>query len=576
MEASLDPRKLNQDATQQKGGLRTMPFIIANESFERVASFGLLPNMILYLTGVYHMSVPTSVTVLSLWSAASNFLPWIGAFISDSYLGRYRTIVLGCFVSLLGMILLWFTSMIPQARPPYCDTTSQNCISATPTQLTLLLASFVLMSIGAGGIRPCSIAFGADQLNQEDNPNNKRVLQSFFNWYYASITVSIMIAMTVIVYIQVKFGWIVGFGVPVVLMAMSVVFFLLASSFYVKTKANNSLFSGFAQTTVASIKNRYIILPPETGEGSYHYTDDSKMTVPSEKLRFLNKACVIRNHKKDLDSEGLALNPWSLCTVEQVEELKALLKVLPLWSTGIILAVTISQQSFPLLQANSMNRYLTSNFQIPAGSFGMFSIIALTLWIAVYDRLVVPQLAKVTGKPQGIGHRQRMGIGLVLSVIAMGISAIVENFRRETAIKQGFAENPQGVVDMSAMWLVPQYVLVGLAEAFNAIGQIEFYYAQFPKSMSSVASALFGLGSGFGNLLVSLIVKIVDHVTKSGGKESWVSSNINKGRYDYYYGLLTFLSAMNFVYFLVCCWAYGHGDEERCTVQNEDEDIKEY
>ena len=73
----------------------------ANEAFERVASIGLMPNMILYLTRVYGMQIATAANVLFLWSAASNFMPILGAFLADSYVGRYRMIGFGSIVSLL-------------------------------------------------------------------------------------------------------------------------------------------------------------------------------------------------------------------------------------------------------------------------------------------------------------------------------------------------------------------------------------------------------------------------------------------------------------------------------------------
>ncbi|KAF9600565.1 hypothetical protein IFM89_010051 [Coptis chinensis] len=100
-----------------------------------------------------------------------------------------------------------------------------------------------------------------------------------------------------------------------------------------------------------------------------------------------------------------------------------------------MIAVNISQQSFPLLQANSMDRHVTSNFQISAGSFSMFVIGTLTIWVAIYDRLVLLQLAKITGKRYGIGLKQRMGIGTALSCMAMAVSAIMESIRRRTAIE---------------------------------------------------------------------------------------------------------------------------------------------
>ncbi|CAK9155168.1 unnamed protein product [Ilex paraguariensis] len=122
------------------------------------------------------------------------------------------------------------------------------------------------------------------------------------------------------------------------------------------------------------------------------------------------------------------------------------------------------------------------------------------------------------------------------------------------------------------MWLVPQYCLIGLAEAFNAIGQIEFYYTQFPKSMASIGVALFALGMAVGNLVGSLIVKIVNDVSKRGGNVSWVSNNLNKGHYDYYYWVLTILSMANFLYFFLCSWAYGY---EETKVWDDRDGIKE-
>jgi peptide/histidine transporter 3/4 len=125
------------------------------------------------------------------------------------------------------------------------------------------------------------------------------------------------------------------------------------------------------------------------------------------------------------------------------------------------------------------------------------------------------------------------------------------------------------------MWLVPQYCLNGLAEAFNAIGQTEFYYSEFPKSMSSIAAALFGLGMAVANLLASAILSAVDKLTSRGGKESWVSNNINKGHYDNYYWLLAIMSSVNLLYFLVCSWAYGPCVERVIKVSDEGNGFKE-
>ncbi|KAH7547259.1 protein NRT1/ PTR FAMILY 1.1 [Ziziphus jujuba] len=563
MEASPDLMETaNEDGVtvlkrSRKGGFKTMPFIIANEAFEKVASYGLTPNMILYLMRDYHLGVTTGSNILFYWSAATNFLPIVGAFLSDFCLGRFLTIALGCIFSLLGMVLLWLTAMIPGARPPSCDQFTESCKSATFGQMAFLISAFMLMSVGAGGVRPCSMAFGADQLiNKKEGQNSERLMESFFSWYYAAASVAVVIAFTGIVYIQDHLGWKIGFGIPAILMFISALSFFLASSIYVKEKANRSLFTGIAQAASAAYKNRKLPLPPRNAHVLYHHKD-SETVAPTDKLRFLNKGCTIRNPEQDLAPDGSASNPWKLCTAGQVEDLKALIKVIPIWSTGLLMSINISQVSFPLLQANSMNRHVTSGFEIPAGSFGMFTIISLTIWVALYDRVIIPLASKIRGKRVQLNTKQRMGIGIFLSTMAMAVSAIVEGVRRRKAIEQGFMNDAKAVVNMSALWLVPQHCINGLAEAFNAIGQMEFYYSEFPRSMSSIATSLFGLGLAAANLLASAILSSVDKYTSRGGKVSWVSSNINKGHYDYYYWVLAGISFVNFIYFIVCSWAYG-------------------
>jgi dipeptide/tripeptide permease len=74
---------------------------IVNEAFERVASYGLMPNMIFYLMNNYRLEAANGSTILFLWSAMSNGLSIFGAFFSDSFMGRYLVISLGSFCSLL-------------------------------------------------------------------------------------------------------------------------------------------------------------------------------------------------------------------------------------------------------------------------------------------------------------------------------------------------------------------------------------------------------------------------------------------------------------------------------------------
>ncbi|WJZ85088.1 hypothetical protein VitviT2T_004646 [Vitis vinifera] len=532
-----------------------------------------MPNMILYLMRGYNMKAVDGSNVLFIWSAVTHALAIFGAFLSDAYLGRFRVIALGSFSSLTGMILLWFTAVIPGMKPQPCEQFKDDCNPATPAQLAVLFSSFGLISIGAGCIRPCSMAFGADQLDKE-NPDSERILDSFFNWYYASSAMSTVISLTIIVYIQDHLGWNFGFGVPAILMFFSALMFLFGSSLYVKEKPSSSLFTGFVQVPFVAFKNRHLN-PPCDSDEYYHHSHDKKLT-PTNQLRWLNRACMIRDPGRDLSSDGSDPNSWSICSVEQVESLKTLLRLIPIWSTGIMILVSMGQTSFTTLQANTMDRYLTPNFKIPAASFAVSTVVVLTIWIPIYDIVLVPILARYTGCPRGLSMKFRMGIGLVLSCVAMAVGAITESVRRRIANEQGLDEQPAATLNMSAMWLLPQFILFGFAEAFSAIGQIEFYYSQFSKSMSSIAVALFTVGIAGSNLVGSLLVNVVNSVTSKGGKESWLSSNLNKGHLDYYYWLITILCLINIIYFLVCCWSYGPFEDEKPGISDEGEANIEY
>ncbi|KAK1367779.1 Proton-dependent oligopeptide transporter family [Heracleum sosnowskyi] len=560
------------ESVKQKnaGGFKTMLFIIANASLEKAATFGLNANMILYLENEYHMGMVTAANIIQFWTAAGNFLPLVGAFFADTSVGRYPVIAFGSIVGFLGTILLWLTTMIPQARPPFCSASTTQCNPSTTFQVILLCFSLGLASIGVGGIRSASMAFGADQfVKRYDKEKSLAALESYFGWYYAASALAIIISLTFVVYIQEQLGWQVGFGIPAVFMLLGAVSFFSASSFYIRSKDTSSLITGFFQVIIASYKSRNCTNVSDKTY-VYHHKKDSALTVPSEKLRFLNKACIVGDPEKYLTGGHIA-DSWSLCTVDQVEELKAVLKVIPLWSTGVLMSVTVSQGSIILVETMSMDRHITSSFEIPGASFSISFFIAAILWIVFYDRILVPLASRIMGKPFYLTSKLKMGIGILLSFLVMVVLAFIEYIRRGIAIKQEFSDNPEAVVNMSALWIILPYCLIGIAETMNSVGQYEFFYSEFPKSMSSIASTLRDLSLSAGSLVAAYILNIIDQVSRRKGNQSWISSNINQGHYDYYYLVISGLCVVNMLYFLLCSWAYGPCELAAVKDQERDE-----
>ncbi|CAN0900955.1 Protein NRT1/ PTR FAMILY 5.11, partial [Linum grandiflorum] len=49
---------------------------------------------------------------------------------------------------------------------------------------------------------------------------------------------------------------------------------------------------------------------------------------------------------------------------------------------------------------------------------------------------------------------------------------------------------------------------------------------------------------GVGSFLSSFIVSLVDRISGAGGRRSWLDDDLNKAHLDYFYWLLTLLSAL--------------------------------
>ncbi|XP_015074862.1 protein NRT1/ PTR FAMILY 2.13 [Solanum pennellii] len=544
---------------RKPGGWRAMPYVLGNETFERLASIGLLANFMQFLLQVFHLDQVSASNVLNIWSGVTNFIPLIGAFISDAYIGRFWTIASASIFEMMGMLTLTMIPWLPKLHPPPCKL-GQQCKKPNKSQMGFLVMGLGFLSIGSAGIRPCSIPFGVDQFDSTTDEGRKGIA-SFFNWYYTSFTLVLIIAVTLVVYIQDSVSWVLGFGIPTILIFLSIVLFFIGTKVYVHVKPQGSIFSSFIQVFVASYKKRNLKLPDKHQSSGLVFYDPllpqgsivNKLPL-THKYRWLNKAAIVM--KDEVNRDGDCTNKWRLCSIQQIEEVKCVLKIIPIWSAGVICFTAMAQQgTFTISQALKMDRHLGPNFQIPPGSLSVISMITVGIWLPVYDRLIVPSLTKVTRIEGGITLLHRIGIGIAFSILSMVVAGITEKMRRNSAITHN---SPDGIAPVTVMWLAPQLVLMGFAEAFNILGQIEFYNKEFPENMSSVANSLFSCTVAGASYISSLLVNVLHNTTGGNGHLDWLTNDINKGRVDYYYYLIAGLGVLNLFYFLYVASRYEY------------------
>ncbi|KAH7677760.1 Proton-dependent oligopeptide transporter family protein [Dioscorea alata] len=520
------------------GRWRACAFLVGYEAFERMAFYGVASNLVVYLTTQLHEDTVSSVRSVNNWSGSVWITPIIGAYIADTYIGRFWTFTIASLIYVMGMVLLTMAVSLESLRPT-CN--NGICSKASHSQIAFFYSSLYIIAIGAGGTKPNISTFGADQFDDFD-PKEKQLKGSFFNWWMFSSFLGGLMATLGLVYIQENLGWGLGYGIPTAgLMISLVIFYIGTPNYRHKVKKTESPAREMIRVWLTAFANRKLKLPENPSElyelEHQHYVVTGKRRVHhTMAFRFLDKAAV--------KAEG-GTTTTPPCTVTQVEETKLLVAMGLIWLATLIPSTIWAQvNTLFVKQGTTLDRNIGNGFRLPAASLGSFITISMLLSVPLYDRYFVPFMQRRTNNPRGITLLQRLGTGFGFHIIVTMVAYIVE-IKRMHEIKSHNVNGPKDIVPMSIFWLLPQYVLLGVGDVFHAIGLLEFFYDQSPEDMQSLGTTFFTSGIGVGNFLNSLLVTLVDNVTRKGGGKSWIGNNLNDSHLDYYYGFLMALSAVN-------------------------------
>nr|KAJ0188237.1 hypothetical protein LSAT_V11C900465560 [Lactuca sativa] len=535
------------------GTWKACPYILGNECCERLAYYGMSTNLVLYFKYNLNQHSTTASKNLSNWSGTCYITPLIGAFVADAYLGRYWTIAIFSVIYVIGMTLLTISASVSGLKPTCVS--KEDCY-ATTTQSAITFLALYLVALGTGGIKPCVSSYGADQFDDVDE-REKKHKSSFFNWFYFTINIGALIASSVLVWIQDNVGWGWGFGIPAVAMAIAVGSFFSGTRLYRNQKPSGSPLTRICQVIVASWKKRQLPLPTDRST-LYEIADNDSAIVGSRKLDHTKKFSFLDKAAMELESDHLkeSADPWRLCTVTQVEEFKAIINLLPIWATGIVFSTVYGQMGNLFVLQGSFMDININKFEIPPASLSIFDTLSVIFWVPVYDRIIVPVARKYTGNKSGLTQLQRMGTGLVISIFAMLAAGTLEVVRLGIVKRNNYYDYKH--MPMTIFWQVPQYFLIGCAEVFTFIGQLEFFYQQAPDSMRSLCSALSLTTVALGSYLSSLLVTIVTNISTKGGKPGWIPDNLNRGQLQNFFWLLAIMSVINFGAFLLISHWYTY------------------
>ncbi|CAI9118104.1 OLC1v1019622C1 [Oldenlandia corymbosa var. corymbosa] len=519
-----------------------------------MAYYGISTNLFIYLTKKLHQGTVTASNNVTYWVGTVWMTPILGAYIADAFLGRYWTFLIASVIYFSGMCMLTLSVSVHPFKAPRCtDPNGINCKKANTLQLAVYFCSLYTLAIGTGGTKPNISTIGADQFDEYD-PKEKLHKLSFFNWWMFSIFFGTLFANTVLVWTQDNIGWTLGYGLPALGLAISIMIFLAGTPFYRHKLPSGSPFTKMAQVIVAALRKWKVSLPSDPKElyelDLQDYSKNGKVRIDSTpSLRILNKACV----------KTSSVSPWSLCTVTQVEETKQMLRMIPILIATFVPSTMIAQiNTLFVKQGTTLNRRM-GHFHIPPASLAAFVTISMLISVVLYDRYFVTFIRKWTKNPRGISLLQRMGIGMCLHVIIMIVAALTERYRLSVAKGHGLVQN-HGQVPRTIFILLPQFVLMGVADAFLEPAKIEFFYDQAPEDMKSLGTSYSMTSLGAGNFISSFLLTTVSHITRRDGNE-WIQNNLNASHLDYYYGFFAALNVLNVIFFLSMAKMYVYKAE---------------
>ncbi|CAK9168669.1 unnamed protein product [Ilex paraguariensis] len=284
----------------------------------------------------------------------------------------------------------------------------------------------------------------------------------------------------------------------------------------------------------------------ESSEGEEGHAKENAENHPvSGNLKFLNRAVINKPAHPLLD-----------CSVSQVEDVKTVLKILPIFMSTIMLNCCLAQLStFSVQQAATTNTKIGS-LTVPPASLPVFPVLFIMILAPVYNHIIIPFTRKVTRTKMGITHLQRIGVGLVLSVVAMVVAALVKMKRKRVAAQSGLM-NSTKPLPITFLWVALQYVFLGSADLFSLAGMMEFFFTEAPFTMRSLATALSWASLAMGYYLSSVLVSMVNRITGTFRHTPWLyDDNLNHCHLERFYWLLCILSGLNFLHYLI--WANNY------------------
>jgi peptide/histidine transporter 3/4 len=167
------------------------------------------------------------------------------------------------------MAIVTASATLPFLTPSRC-TENTICAPATISQELVFFSGLYLCGVGIGASKAVFVSFGAEQLDDDDddskNASKRRAKLSYFSSYYAVSNMAMVTAGTLLVWVEAKVSWGIGYGICASFLLVVVVALAATGPMYRILPPAGSPWKGVLQVLFAFSRKVKLKVPDDATE----------------------------------------------------------------------------------------------------------------------------------------------------------------------------------------------------------------------------------------------------------------------------------------------------------------------
>ncbi|KAF2396099.1 PTR2-domain-containing protein [Trichodelitschia bisporula] len=406
-------------------------------------------------------------------------MPLFGAWVADTYLGRYTTIWVSVLISICGHVIL-------------TSSAAPSVMAKPDSAIGAFIIGIIIMGIGTGGFKPNISPLVAEQIPREKMhvktlKSGERVIidpavttSRIYHYFYLFINIGALIGQVSMVYAERYVGFYLSFLIPTLMFCFAPLILYLCRNWYRRTPPEGSVLGPAFRLFFMGMKGRVHINPVAT----YKHLHDGTFWNDVKPSRFADGQRPKWMHFDDAWVDEVARG-FAACSVF-------------LW--------------FPLywITYNQLNNNLTSQAAtmalhgVPNDILSNLDPFALMILIPICDLFLYPALRKA-----GINFTpiKKIAAGFICGSLAMVWATVVQVYIYKDS-KCGSHASQCDPVSINVWAQTGSYILIAISEIFASITSLEYGFSKAPKNMRSLVAsfALFmtALSAALGEAFVPL------------------------------------------------------------------------